>query len=58
MSTKRAREAHCLALRFCRSRRKASALKNLAEALFARGGGCTLSADWEVKMEIPAKSFP
>ena len=32
-----------LALRFCRSRRKGSALKNLAGALHIDGGGCTFS---------------
>jgi hypothetical protein len=43
-----------LALRFCRSRRKGSALKNLAGALHADRVGCTLSVGREVKMEIPA----
>lgn len=36
-----------------RSRRKGSALKNLAGALHADGVGCTLSVGREVKMEIP-----
>jgi len=36
------------------SRRKGSALKNLAGALHTDGGGCTLSVGREVKMEIPA----
>ena len=42
-----------LALRFCRSRRKGSALKNLAGALYTDRVGCTLSVGGEVKMEIP-----
>jgi hypothetical protein len=42
-----------LALKFCRSRRKGSALKNLAGALHADGGGCTFyRSGREVKMEI------
>jgi len=36
-----------------RRRRKDSALKHLAGALHADGGGCTLSVGREVKMEIP-----
>jgi hypothetical protein len=43
-----------LALRFCRSRRKGSALQNLAGALHTDGVGCMLSVGREVKMEIPA----
>ena len=43
------------ALRFCRRRRKCSALKNLAGALHADGAGCMLSVIREVIMEIPAK---
>ena len=46
-----------LALRFWRSRRKGSALKNLAGALHTDGGGCTLSVGREVKMEIPVEPF-
>ena len=46
-----------LTLRFCRSRRKGSALKNLAGALHTDGGWSTLSVGWEVKMEILAKYF-
>ena len=42
-----------LALRLYRSRRKFSALKNLAGALPTDGIGFTLSVVWEVKMEIP-----
>jgi len=42
-----------LALRFCRSRRKGSALKNLAGALHTDRVVCTLSVGGEVKMEIP-----
>src|SRR5437879_13179283 len=42
-----------LALRFCRSRLKGSALKNLAGALHTDGVACTLSVGREVKMEIP-----
>jgi 6-phosphogluconolactonase len=45
-----------LALRFCRSRQKGSALKTLAEGLYTHGGDCTLSVGREVKMEIPAKT--
>jgi len=44
-----------LALRFCRSRRKGSALRNLAGTLHTDGAACTLSVGREVKMEIPAK---
>jgi hypothetical protein len=44
-----------LALRFCRSRRKGSALKNLAGALHTDRVGCTLSVGGEVKMEIPVR---
>ena len=42
-----------LALRFCRSRRKGSALKNLAGALHTDRVECMLSVGGEVKMEIP-----
>jgi hypothetical protein len=45
-------ERQFLALKFCRSRRKGSALKNVAGALQTDGGGCTLSVGREVKMEI------
>jgi len=48
-------EGQFLALPFCSSRRRGSALKNLAGALHTDDGGCTLSASREVKMEIPAK---
>jgi hypothetical protein len=44
-----------LALRFCRGRRKGSALKNLVRTLHADGIGYTLSAGREVKMEIPVQ---
>lgn len=40
---------------FCRSRRKGSALKNLAGALHTGGGACTLSVGREVKMGIQDK---
>jgi len=47
-------EASVLALRFCRSRRKGSALKNLAGALHTDGGGCTLrsagKSKWKSRM--------
>src|ERR1039457_7072086 len=43
-----------LALRFCRGRRKGSALKNLAGALHSDGGGYTLLVGRGVNMEIPA----
>ena len=45
-------EGQFLALRFCRGRRKGSALKNLARALHTDGVGGTLSVGREVKMEI------
>jgi hypothetical protein len=48
-------EASVLTLRFCRSRRKSSALKNLAGALYTDGVGCTLSVGRKVKMEIPVE---
>jgi len=56
-------EGQFLALRFCRGRRKGSALKNLAGALHTDEGECTLSVGREVKMEIPVDcsritSFP
>jgi hypothetical protein len=41
------------ALRFCRSRGKGSALKNLAGALPTEAVRWALSVSWEVKMEIP-----
>jgi hypothetical protein len=50
-------EGQFLALKFCRSRRKGSALKNLAGALLADRVECTLSVGREVKMEIPANRF-
>jgi hypothetical protein len=40
-------------LGFFRNRRKGSAVKNLAGALYAERVGCTLSVPWEAKMEIP-----
>src|SRR5208282_5691442 len=45
-----------LALRFCRSRRKGSELKNLSGPLHTDRGGCTLSVDRELKMGIPVQS--
>ena len=53
MSEKWVRETEFWALVFSRSRRKGSALKNLAGALHNEGGGCTFSVGREVKMEIP-----
>ena len=44
-----------LAVRFCRGRRKGSALKNLAGALHAEAVRYTLLVGREVKMEIPVK---
>jgi hypothetical protein len=44
---------HCLGL----VSRKGSALKNLAGALHADGGGCTLLVDRKVRMEIPIHSL-
>jgi competence protein ComEC len=41
--------------RFFRSRRKDSAIKNLAGALHTDGDGCTLSVEAEVKKEIKGK---
>jgi hypothetical protein len=46
-------EGQFLAMKFCRSRRKGSALKNLAGTLHTDGAECTLSIGREVKMEIP-----
>jgi len=43
--------------RDCRNVAHSAAPKNLAGALHIDAGGCTLSADWEVKMEIPAKGM-
>lgn len=44
-----------LTLRFCRGRRKGSALKSLSGALPTDEVGCTFSVGGEVKMEILAK---
>ena len=46
-------EGQFLALKFCRSRRKGSALQNLPGALRTDGSGYALPVGWEVKMEIP-----
>jgi hypothetical protein len=42
-----------LGLRFCRGRRKGSALKNLGGALHTDGVECRLSVGREIKLEIP-----
>jgi hypothetical protein len=48
-------EVSVLTLRFCRGRRKGSALKSLAGALPTDEVGCTFSVRGELKMEILAK---